>query len=105
MVGFRYRAIGGGDNGVPIAAYDQNRWAESGNYEQTNLEESLKSFTALREMNLRFLKQLPASAWEKYGVHAERGRETLRDVAQLLAGHDLNHLLQIKKILSSAQAA
>ena len=56
-------------------------------------------------MNLIFLKQLPAAAWDKYGIHAERGRETLRDVVQLLAGHDLNHLGQIKKILSSAQAA
>lgn len=105
VVGFRYRAIAGGDNGVPIAAYDQDRWAASGNYSQTRIENSLKSFFALREMNLSFLRQLPAAAWDKYGIHAERGRETLRDVVQLLAGHDLNHLGQIKKILSSAQAA
>jgi uncharacterized damage-inducible protein DinB len=105
VTGFRYRAIVGAEDGVPIAAYDQNRWASAGNYAAAKLEESLKSFFALREMNLRFLSQLPASAWEKYGIHAERGRETLRDVVQLLAGHDLNHLGQIKKILSTAQAA
>ena len=105
VVGFRYRAIAGADNGVPIAAYDQNRWAIAGNYAQTKLEDSLTSFSMLREMNLRFLNQLPANSWEKYGIHAERGRETLNDVVELLAGHDLNHLSQIKKILSSAQAA
>lgn len=105
VAGFRYRAIAGADNGVPIVGFDQNRWAEAGNYRAVALEAGLKSFLALREMNLRFLKSLPASAWEKYGMHSERGRESLRDLAVLVAGHDLNHMAQIRMILSSAQAA
>lgn len=103
--GFRYRAIAGADDGVPIAAYDQDRWAAAGDYRSAKLDASLKSFLALREMNLRFLKSLPANAWEKYGMHSERGRETLRDLVNLVAGHDLNHMAQIRKILSSAQSA
>jgi uncharacterized damage-inducible protein DinB len=103
--GFRYRAIAGADDGVPIAAYDQDRWAQAGNYRGVPLEASLKSFLALREMNLRFLKSLPEQAWNKFGMHSERGRERLRDLVQLVAGHDLNHLGQIRKILGSAQAA
>lgn len=105
VAGFRYRAIAGADDGVPIVGFDQNRWAEAGNYRAVALEASLKSFLALREMNLRFLKSLPVSAWEKYGMHSERGRESLRDLAVLVAGHDLNHMAQIRMILSSAQAA
>lgn len=105
VAGFRYRAIAGADDGVPIAAYDQDRWAMAGNYRAAPLEPSLKSFLALREMNLRFLRSLPESAWNKYGMHSERGRERLRDLVQLVAGHDLNHLLQIRKIVGSAQAA
>lgn len=103
--GFRCRAIAGADNGVPITAYDQDRWAVAGNYRSLKLDASLKSFLALREMNLRFLKSLSASAWDKYGMHSERGRETLRDLVLLIAGHDLNHMGQIRKILSSAQTA
>jgi DinB superfamily len=103
--GFRYRAIAGADDGVPIAAYDQDRWAHAGNYRAVPLEASLKSFLALREMNLRFLKSLPEPAWNKFGMHSERGRERLRDLVQLVAGHDLNHLAQIRKIVGSAQAA
>jgi DinB family protein len=103
--GFRYRAIAGADDGVPIVGFDQNRWAEVGNYRAVALEGSLKSFLALREMNLRFLRMLPESAWEKYGMHSERGRETLRELTVLIAGHDLNHMAQIRMILSSAQAA
>jgi DinB family protein len=103
--GFRLRAIAGADDGVPIIGYDQDRWAVTGDYRSANLDASLKSFLAVREMNLRFLKSLPADVWEKYGMHSERGRETLRDLVYLVAGHDLNHMAQIRKILSSAQTA
>jgi hypothetical protein len=105
VTGFRYRFIVGADDGVSVPAYDQDRWAHAGNYRAVPLEASLKSFLALREMNLRFLKSLPEQAWNKFGMHSERGRERLRDLVQLAAGHDLNHLAQIRKILGSAQAA
>ena len=102
---YRVRAIAGGEDGVPIVGYDQDRWAVAGNYRAANIENSLKTFLALREINLRYLKGLPESSWNKYGMHSERGRETLRDLVILVAGHDLNHIGQIRKILASAQAA
>jgi hypothetical protein len=43
--------------------------------------------------------QLTPDEWERYAVHAERGRMTVADLARQIAGHDLNHLEQIKKIL------
>jgi len=88
-----------------LAGYDQDLWAEAGNYKAAKISDSLKTFLAIREANLRYLKGLPESSWNKYGMHSERGRETLRDLVVLVAGHDLNHIAQIKKILSSAQAA
>jgi uncharacterized damage-inducible protein DinB len=103
--GYRFRTIAGGEDGVTIVGYDQDRWAVAGNYRTAKIEDSLKTFLAIREANLRYLKGLPESSWNKYGVHSERGRESLRDLVQLTAGHDLNHIGQIKKILSSAQAA
>jgi uncharacterized damage-inducible protein DinB len=103
--GFRFRAVAGGEDGVPLAGYDQNLWAEAGNYRGAKISASLKTFLAIREANLRYLNGLPESAWNKYGLHSERGRETLRDLVLLVAGHDLNHIGQVKRILSSAQAA
>jgi uncharacterized damage-inducible protein DinB len=103
--GFRFRAIAGGQDGVPLPGYDQNLWAEAGRYRAAKIPESLKTFLAIREANLRYVKGLPQSAWSKYGIHSERGQETLRDLVVLTAGHDLNHIAQIKRILSSAQAA
>lgn len=103
--GYRFRAIAGGKDGMPISGYDQDLWAVAGNYRAAKMEDSLKTFLAIREANLRYLKGLPESSWRKYGIHSERGRETVRELVELVAGHDLNHISQIRKILGSAQAA
>jgi hypothetical protein len=39
-----------------------------------------------------------AGAWH-YGVHAERGRESVTHLMRLYAGHDLNHLRQLEQLL------
>jgi hypothetical protein len=33
-------------------------------------------------------------------MHSERGQETIEHIVRLIAGHDLNHLQQIERILS-----
>jgi hypothetical protein len=53
-----------------------------------------------RESNLTLLKVLQAEQWEHYGMHAERGKETVSRVVEMTAGHDINHLRQIEKILT-----
>jgi hypothetical protein len=35
-------------------------------------------------------------------MHAERGRITVRDLAAHMAGHDANHVEQIRRILGAA---
>jgi hypothetical protein len=52
--GYRFRAIAGGEHGVAIVGYDQDRWAASGNYRAAKIEDSLKTFLAIREANLRY---------------------------------------------------
>lgn len=56
-------------------------------------------FRLLREANLRMFAQLTPEEWQRNGIHAERGSMTVRDLALQIAGHDLNHLEQIRKIL------
>jgi hypothetical protein len=55
----------------------------------------------LRENNLRMLKALPRKLWKNYGMHSERGKETLAHIVRLYAGHDLNHVAQIQKIIEA----
>jgi hypothetical protein len=97
--GFRMRLILGAP-GTPIAAFDQDAWVSSGHYEKRDPRKSLEQFRVLREANLALLKSLTPEQWKHYGMHAERGQETIERVVLMFAGHDINHLKQIEQILS-----
>ncbi len=91
-------------NGISLAGFDQDLWARLGNYSAWPPEESLEMFRLLREANLRMLRTLAPEQWNCFGIHAERGRITVRDLARHMAGHDRNHLDQIRTILGRAKA-
>jgi hypothetical protein len=90
-------------NAIPIQAYDQDLWAKTFNYSRRDPRQSLASFRAFREANLALLKSVPRKLWENYGVHAERGNESVNHVVRMVAGHDLNHLQQIQTILQASR--
>lgn len=90
------------NNAIPIQAYDQDLWARTFNYARRDPRQSLANFRALREANVALLKSVPRKLWENYGVHAERGNESVNHVVKMVAGHDLNHLQQVQKILQGS---
>ena len=96
--GFRMRLILGAP-GTPIAAFDQDSWVTSGHYEKRDPRKSVEQFRVLREANLALLKSLTAEQWKHYGIHSERGQETIEHIVRMFAGHDINHLQQIESIL------
>jgi hypothetical protein len=96
--GFRMRLILGAP-GTPIAAFDQDSWVTSGHYEKRDPRKSLELFRTLRAANLALLKSLTPEQWKHYGMHAERGQETIERIVRMFAGHDINHLQQIEGIL------
>ena len=87
-------------NGCPLSPYDQELWNALGDYASQRPSDSLQLFRQLRENNLRMLDRLTGEQWDRYGLHAERGKMTVRDLVQQIAGHDLNHLEQIKRIVA-----
>jgi hypothetical protein len=87
-------------NGVSLQPFDQEEWDRLSDYAAWEPAEALALFHLLREANLRLLAKLTAEQWERHGVHAERGKLTVRDLARQMAGHDRNHLDQIRRILS-----
>ena len=99
VIAWRIRSILGAP-GTPIQAYDQDRWAANGNYAKRDPRKSIALFRTVREANLAFYKSLSKEQWKHYGMHAERGEESLERVAQMIAGHDINHILQIERILA-----
>ena len=87
------------NNAIPIQAYDQDAWARTFNYARRDPRESLVNYRTLREANVALLKSVPRKLWDNYGIHQERGNESVSHVVKMVAGHDLNHLQQIAKIL------
>jgi uncharacterized damage-inducible protein DinB len=99
VVGYRIRTILGAP-GTNIQAFDQDQWAQAMSYGKADSRKSLERFNAFRKANLDLLKTLSPAQWKYHGIHAERGEESIETIAKLSAGHDINHLRQIEKILS-----
>lgn len=99
VAGWRMRAILGAP-GTPIQAYDQNAWVQAGCYDKKDPRVSIAQFRAFREANLGLLKSLKPEQWKLHGMHSERGEESVERLSQMMAGHDINHILQIQSILS-----
>ena len=100
VTGWRLRSILGAP-GSPIQAFDQDAWAAAGQYSKRDVRKSLEQFRVLREANLAFLKSLTPEQRKLFGMHAERGEESIERLTQLIAGHDINHLEQIERIISA----
>ena len=100
VAGWRLRSILTQD-GVPIQAFDQDSWAKTFRYEKRDARESLRVFRTLRENNLALLRSVPEKLWENYGMHAERGKESVAHMVRLFAGHDVNHMKQVEEIVKA----
>jgi hypothetical protein len=104
VVSWRMRSVLGA-NGTAIQAFDQDAWASVFQYGKRDAKQSLEVFRVLRENNLAMLKGLPRESWDNYGMHAERGKETIAHLARLYAGHDTNHILQVEGIVGQLKNA
>jgi hypothetical protein len=89
-----------GANGTTIQPFDQNVWASVFQYGKRDVKHSIETFRILRENNLAMLKSIPREAWENYGMHQERGKETIAHLTRMFAGHDMNHVRQIEGIVA-----
>ncbi|HYR44181.1 MAG TPA: DinB family protein [Terriglobia bacterium] len=98
--GYRIRMILGAP-GATIQAFDQDDWAAAMQYQKRNVRKSLDQYHALRQANLALLKSLTPKQWKQYGMHSERGEESVETIVRMFAGHDINHREQVKRILSA----
>lgn len=99
--GFRYRQALGEENHT-VQAFDQDKWAKS--YAAYSAEQALSTFAALRNWNLTLLRSLTPEQMNKVVMHPERGRETLKNLVEISAGHDINHLQRLQAIASKPAA-
>lgn len=94
-----------GENGITIQPFDQDSWAAVFKYQGRDAKRSLDVFRILRENNLAMLKEIPKETWDNYGMHLERGKESIAHLARMFAGHDTNHVLQVEGIAKQVKAA
>jgi hypothetical protein len=99
VLGFRVRLILGAP-GTPIQAFDQDSWVTAGHYDKRSPRESLAQFRALRAANVALYKNLSPEQWKHFGMHSERGQESVEHIVRMIAGHDLNHLRQMEQVLA-----
>jgi hypothetical protein len=93
--GFRLRQTLAEENHT-IQPFDQEKWAAP--YGGISATEALAAFTAMRQWNLALIsKALPSSA-AKSVTHPERGPMTFQTIVETMAGHDLNHIAQLKRL-------
>lgn len=93
--GFRLRQSLG-EPGHTVQPFDQTVWAER--YTAYDLPSALITFSVVREWNLRLLTTVSEQERSNEVTHPERGTMTFWDLVETMAGHDRNHLLQIRLV-------
>ena len=80
-----------------IQPFDQDNWTSP--YPSLDAREALDAFTASRRWNMFFIRAVGPAAESKPVTHPERGEMTFRTIIETMAGHDINHLRQIEKLV------
>ena len=78
---------------------EPDRWAEERQYQRNDAAEAVRAFGMRRDESLKFLRGLRPEQWERGGIHATRGRMTLKDFVGLMTWHDDNHVDQLRRAL------
>lgn len=81
-----------------IQPFDQDAWARS--YDAYTYAAARRTFEALRAWNVEFVAGLRDADRQRPMTHPERGEETLWTIVEIMAGHDLHHLLRLEALLA-----
>lgn len=96
--GMGSRALSLKPDGHPTAP---DRWAEDRQYLRNDAGEALAAFRRRREETLAHLAALSPEQWRRGGIHPRRGRMTVADFVRDMAGHDDNHLAELRRALET----
>jgi DinB superfamily len=93
---FRLRQTLAQDHHV-IQPFDQEKWA--GTYGSCDIRVALDVFASVREWNVGLVRSTSPDQLARKVTHPERGEETFQTIVETMAGHDLNHLKQLDRIV------
>jgi hypothetical protein len=87
-----------------IVGYDQALWVERLGHNDDDPAVLLGLFEALRRSNLDLWRRTPVAARGRYGIHRERGQESLDLTVRMAAGHHRVHLAQARRALEAIRS-
>ena len=91
-------------SGVVITGYDQDGWAAEFDYDHIPVSDSLRRIAPWRDENLTLIAGIKGEKLERFGLHNERGKESVAHMIRLMAGHDLIHRRQLARIRAAVTA-
>lgn len=97
VLGSRYRFIAAMDR-PPLPGFDQDAFVANLGVAKATTADLLDDFAMARAVNIGLLERVGDAAWDRVGIHAERGEESLGRLVTMYAGHDRIHLSQIETI-------
>jgi len=100
VYGYRVRLILCEDE-PPIAGTKQEAWVAGLRYNERQPSELLEIFRTLRALNIAEWRRMSGDDLQRKGQHNERGLESLGAMLEMLAGHDLSHLDQIRRYIQA----
>ena len=92
-----YKVIG--ERNPFLAGQDTDPWAETRHYFQQDGLQALEAFTQTRLEVLGLLEKLPPAAWDRPARHTIFGPTHLRELVNIIAGHDIIHVQQVFRAL------
>ena len=94
--GFRLRQALA-DPAIVLQPFDQELWAQR--YAAYDARTALATFIAARNWNMLFLRTVLPQEWKSPVTHPERGTGSFHILVETIAGHDLNHLQQLERLV------
>ena len=86
-------------SGAELPSYDQDAWARELDYHtraaSSERENALQLLACLRWSALPIFERAAGADWDRWGVHPDYGKVTLRNMLELYADHVERHLAQI----------
>lgn len=76
---------------LPLTSLDERRWAEVAGYAGAKFVSSLTAFRLRRQDLVTSLRRATAADWRRSGLHEDRGRVSLWELATWLAEHEDEH--------------
>lgn len=80
-----------------ITAYDQDKWAQTLNYKDMNIDIAVEVFKFLRMITHDLLISLPDEVWENYVIHPQTGNMKLTEWLKIYIVHITKHCSQMRR--------